>query len=175
MTDVNEDSIVKKALTPFAIFVVLFLGAGFIPGSIVHLGEGINPWDIGLLFFGILFFTVGSYIQEVIYNKKNLKEGGIIRFLAYSLLLSLGIGMTSGGTQHFDDTPYYSAYLIPIGLSIGIIAFIFKQNINLTYKQWRVLLMSVLVLALAGHAVLRFSADFIHGRPSHTHSETEQH
>jgi len=137
----------QKAIIPFIIFILLFFGVGFISGGAVHLGEGVNVWDISLVVVGILLFVTGSYIQEVIFNKKNLIAEGIIPFLVYSLVLSIGVGMASGGIQHFVDTPQYSMFLIPIGLIIGLFAFIFKQNIQLASQQWVKLIVSSMIMA----------------------------
>ncbi len=156
----NQDnsSFVKRVLAPFVTFIAMFVGAGFISGGIVHLGDGFNWWDVSLLGFGVLLFVTGSYIQESIYNKKNLKDGGVLLFLVYSLLLSIGIGMASGGLQHFVDTPGYSTYLIPIGLSIGLVAFILKQNIKLPQSQWLKLIPGALILALLLGSGLSYAA-----------------
>jgi len=151
-------SLVGAVVFPFLTFVMMFLGAGFISGGIVHLGEGANMWDISLLITGILFFIIGSYVQEIIYNKKSLKEGGTVKFLFFSLLLSLGVGMVSGGIQHFVDTPTYSAYLIPIGIFLGVMAYTFKNNISLPRPHWGMLSAFVLLFSLGSWIILSNAA-----------------
>lgn len=148
-------SLSKKVLAPFFTFAALFIGTGFISGSIVHLGEGINAWDLSVLSVGVLLFTLGSYIQETIFNGKSLRDGGIIGFLFSSLILSLGIGMASGGMQHFSDTPSYSAILIPVGIAIGLISFIFKQKIEIPSSHFKIFVASTLILAAIGVIALR--------------------
>jgi len=148
----------RLILAQYLTFISLFVGAGFISGGIVHLGEGINFWDISLLIAGVILFVLGSYIQEVLFNKKTLVSEGVVPFLFYSLILSIGVGMASGGTQHFLDTPLYSIYLIPIGLFIGIFAFVLKQNIQLQANQWRIFIPSVLAVTLALFGILHIAA-----------------
>lgn len=128
--------IMTRVVIPFLIFAAMFVGAGFVSGGIVHLGEGLNIWDISLLLIGIVLFVVGSYLHEVRYIKKNIQERGMTIFLVYSLMLSIGIGMASGGMQHFVDTPEYSVYLIPIGIWIGMVAYILKENIQFSVSRW---------------------------------------
>ena len=179
-TQQTDKSITKKVAIPFVIFILLFFGVGFISGGVVHLGEGFNFWDISLVGVGILLFVTGSYIQEVVFNKKNLAAEGIIPFLFYSLLLSIGVGMASGGIQHFVDTPKYSMFLIPLGLLLGVFAFIFKQNIKLTKTQWTKLVPGAMVLALFIGISLFASARFIpqnltgHDHAEHGHGQQDQ-
>lgn len=140
---------VRRIGAPYGNFILLFIGAGFISGGIVHLGEGVNWWDGSLLVLGIVLFVLGSYLQEVLQHQKNLREEGVLAFLGYSLLLSIGVGMASGGTQHFIDTPSYSAVLIPLGLALGACAFVLKQGIQLTKGEWTRFYAGLAVTALA--------------------------
>lgn len=171
-----SDTLLTRVIAPYGTFVLLFVGAGFISGGIVHLGEGWNLWDASLLVLGVACFIVGSYVQEVLYHKKRLQEEGVVRFLAYSLLLSIGVGMASGGTQHFIDTPRYSMYLIPLGLLLGAGAFVGKQNISLEKREWRRLMIGGLVfgaLLWLGLSVIAsdapHSAGHSHGSRSSMH------
>ncbi|MEK7545069.1 MAG: hypothetical protein AAB551_02975 [Patescibacteria group bacterium] len=167
-------SITKTIIFPFLTFITMFLGAGFISGAIVHLGEGVNPWDVSILFIGVALFIIGHYIQEFIYNKKDLKEAGTVKFIFFSLLLSLGIGMASGGIQHFVDTPKYSANLIPIGLFLGAIAYTLKNNIALAKSQWRVLTLSTLLFSIVSWGVLTITAANMSTSSSHSHGAENQ-
>jgi MFS family permease len=155
MTENNEKkeqqkSSLNKIIGKYLVFIGMFVGAGFIAGSIVHLGEGINPWDISILIIGIVLFLASTSVQEFVFNKRSIKEAGVLKFLLYSLVLSLGVGMASGGTQHFVDTPGYSSYLIPIGLGLGMIAFLLKEKEVFTRKKWlqiiSVIIISVIML-----------------------------
>lgn len=152
--DMTKKSITSTVFLPFIIFTAMFVGAGFISGGIVHLGDGFNWWDVSLILIGIILFVAGSYAQELRNNQNNIKKEGIVLFLFYSLLLSIGIGMASGGTQHFVDTPAYSNYLIPIGLFLGVPAFALKQNIALQKNDWIKLLFASFLIAVALFFVL---------------------
>lgn len=133
-------SLTRRAFIPFITFIALFFGTGFVAGSIVHMGEGINPWDLSLFSVGVILFVAGSVAHDVLHGSKRLKEEGLAIFLLLSLVLSIGIGMASGGFQHFDDTPAYSAILIPLGIGVGLIAYILKERIILSKKEWVMML-----------------------------------
>jgi hypothetical protein len=65
----------------------------------------------------------------------------------------MGVGMISGSTQHFFDTPIYASYLMPIGLFIASLAFALRNNYELSRMTWTKLLIAGVVVA----AVLFFS------------------
>lgn len=149
----------KRIFAPFLTFIALFIGTGFVSGSIVHMGEGINPWDVSLLAIGAVLFVLGSVFQDIQQGMTRIRGEGILLFLLLSLVLSIGIGMASGGMQHFVDTPAYSAILIPLGLGIGLVAFILKERMSLTAKEWAVMVPVVCVAIAIGIVGLREVGD----------------
>jgi uncharacterized protein (DUF305 family) len=65
----------------------------------------------------------------------------------FSLLLSIGIGMISGGVQHFTDFPLYSSYLIPLGLVLSFVAFLLKGNYMIKAKIWSGLFVGAIIIS----------------------------
>lgn len=129
----SQNTTTKTAILTYLSTLALFIGTGFISGAIVHTGNISELYKylvIGII--GISLFIAGSFVQESVLNAKNLKEEGAVKFFIFSLLLSVGIGMISGGTQHFSDFPIYSSYLVPIGLIISYTAFLLKNNFEFT-------------------------------------------
>lgn len=145
----------QRIFGPFFTFIALFIGTGFVSGSIVHMGEGINTWDVSLLAIGAILFVSGSVFQDIQQGMKRIRGGGLGIFLLLSLLLSIGIGMASGGMQHFVDTPSYSAILIPLGLGIGFMAFLLKERVALTAKEWIIIVPSVCIFVALSMLALR--------------------
>lgn len=126
---------IKPVILGYLSYLALFIGTAFISGAIVHSGnisELSKYIIIGVI--GVSMFISGSFVQEFILNKENLREEGVVKFFLYSLLLSIGIGMISGGTQHFSDFPVYSSYLIPLGLILSYFAYLLKNNFTFTKK-----------------------------------------
>lgn len=162
----------KRIFVPFLTFIALFIGTGFVSGSIVHMGEGINAWDASLLAIGIIFFVSGSVFQDMQQGMRRMRGEGVVFFLVLSLLLSIGIGMASGGMQHFVDTPTYSAMLIPLGLGIGFVAFLLKERINLTAREWLILLPSVFVAVGVGMVALQAAGNALPATLKQDHHST---
>ena len=182
MTEIEEiDATLKspllKPISRYLAFVGMFVGAGFISGSIVHMGEGINTWDVSVLIVGVIFFLASTSVQEFVFNKRNFKDSQVLKFLLYSIVLAIGVGMASGGIQHFVDTPVYSSYLVPTGLGLGVIAFFLKEKEVFAPKKWlqiisivvSVTIVSILILGQIGQAL----PEYLLHKQSHDHGSHE--
>ena len=164
----------KRIFSPFLTFIALFIGTGFISGSVVHMGEGINIWDLSLLAIGTILFVGGSVFQDAQQGMKRIQEEGLTAFLFLSLLLSIGIGMASGGMQHFVDTPSYSALLIPFGLGLGFFAFLLKERIRLSTKEWAVLVPAVCISVVVSSIALRAAGTSLPDALRQDHHTTQE-
>ncbi|MDF2626221.1 MAG: hypothetical protein K0R39_52 [Symbiobacteriaceae bacterium] len=135
----------RTVFFPYVNYVLLFLGMGLISGAIVHMP--VDPVKYtAIMLIGAAMFGFASFITEI-RGQANLGVRGIVRALAFSLLLSVGIGMMSGGIQHFSDNPAYSATLIPTGFAISLFSFVLKSGVRLSVKRiYGLILACVLVL-----------------------------
>ena len=164
----NQESTFQKLFLPYFVYIGLFIGTGFLSGSIVHYP--MNPGRftvIGIL--GALIFTTSSTVNEKYFNKQNFQKEGLLKIIVFSLILSLGIGMISGAVQHFDEEPLYASYLIPIGLLVSLVGYVLKNDVRFAPKKFA-LLGGVTVVLLAA---LGFSLHSLaHGMaPTHSHEE----
>lgn len=99
-------------------YVALFVGAGLISGSVVHFPLApVRYAIIGAV--GALVFAIASVVSEL-GDRDPLR---LLRVALSSLALALGIGMISGGIQHFMDIPQRAAVLIPLGVVLSLAAF----------------------------------------------------
>ncbi|ABB13905.1 hypothetical protein [Carboxydothermus hydrogenoformans] len=163
----------QKVLFPYFSYAFYFLGMGLISGSIVHMP--LNPARYSLIMsIGIVLFVIASYLYEVKLNRRELSGTETVKFLLFSLFLSVGIGMMSGGIQHFDEEPAYASYLIPAGLVISLISFTVKHGIKPKLKEKLIAGVVILTLAFASWTYLQDLAK----NPeviTHGHQEAEQH
>lgn len=129
-------------------YVALFVGAGLISGSIVHY-----PLDktryviIGAI--GAVLFALASTFGDARAKTNGLPS--LLKFITASLVLALGIGMISGGIQHFSDIPTRAATLIPLGGLLSVIAFAMRDGHRLSRRH-------VTPFAVAGSAALLWLA-----------------
>jgi uncharacterized protein (DUF305 family) len=137
-----------KTIFNYLSYLALFVGTGFISGAIVHSGKFSDiPKYIAIGILGVFLFAVGSLTQEILGNKHLMNRLEAAKFFFFSLFLSIGIGMISGGFQHFTDFPAYSSILIPAGFVFSWLAFLLKNNAGFNSKILATTL-GILVLCL---------------------------
>ena len=108
----------------FASHILRYVGIGLISGSIVHAGtlDGSSTRYTVLIVLGIVAFAIGTYLEN-----ENRLDKKFISFILISIAVSIGTGMVSGGTQHYLDGPVYASILLPFGLLIAYIAFLYRD------------------------------------------------
>lgn len=164
----SPENVFRKLFLPYLVYIGLFIGTGFLSGSIVHFP--MNPARFSMIgIIGAFIFTLSSTINEKYFNKANFEKEGVFKIIAFSLILSLGIGMISGAVQHFDEEPLYASYLIPSGLFISLLGYILKNDIRFSFKRFIVLgSVTVVVLAVLGFSLHSFAHEI---SSPHSHSE----
>ncbi|MGJ7442231.1 hypothetical protein [Aquipuribacter sp. MA13-6] len=107
-------------------YVGYFVGAGLISGGIVHY-----PLDPGrylvLAAVGAVVFMGATILSEVVLPASRAGRPPLVRVVLASLVLSIGIGMLSGGIAHFQDFPVRGAVLVPLGLLSSFVAFVLRE------------------------------------------------
>ncbi len=115
---------------------------------------------------GVIAFSVGTLLE------KRDAQSSVSAFVAVSIVLSIGVGMVSGGTQHYIDGPLYAAFLIPIGIAIGYYAFLFRDHKSaITGKRIGIMLLGAVVLM----GILYFVAHTIPTLEDHHSGEVDVH
>ncbi len=154
---------VEKAFTSH---LLRYVGIGLISGSIVHigtLGGGVTRYAV-LITLGVTAFVAGTILEK--------GRGAITpSFIIISVLLSIGVGMVSGGTQHYLDGPVYASFLLPLGLLLGYLMFVLRED-KKELKLQKVVIASISALLLFG--VLYKVAHRIPVSEDY-HSEIEEH
>lgn len=154
-------------------YVLYFVGAGLISGAVVH-----HPLDptryTKIAVIGVLVFLAATVVNEFLLATDRPALRRAILVIGASLLLSFGIGMLSGGLQHFEDFPDRGAVLVPLGITVSFIAFVLKD----AHSSWRRIFgplgLAVLLTAAVSFFGLQAVADGL-GEPSgesgHSHGE----
>ena len=158
-----------RVLRPYLVYVLLFVGAGMVSGGVVHYPLNENFYGI-LAAFGGIVFAIGSVANELLSGKGLPKAGALFSLIFTSLILSFGIGMLSGGIQHFTDFPSRAAILVPAGITLSFIAYCIKAKLFQKATIRKVSTAGVLVLgiSISSLVVLTNIADGMNN-PGHTH------
>ncbi len=152
----------------FLSYLLKYVGVGLISGSIIHISTlGGSPVGYAVLITsGVAFFIIGTLLEES-------AAVTTTSYIAISVLLSISIGMVSGGTQHFTDGALYASRLIPIGLFLGYITFVFREDKKLlTLKKisWALICSLALFGALNKIAHTVPTSDNYHNEEDSAHS-----
>lgn len=119
-----------RQLLSWAGCVGCFVGAGLVGGGVVH-----RPLDPGrytkVVLVGVVVFVLASLVNEVLLAPERPSRGRLLRLLGCSLLLSVGIGMLSGGIQHFSDARGWSETMIALGLVVSWLAYALRTGFGL--------------------------------------------
>lgn len=138
-----------QVLHPYVLYVALYLGVALTSGSIVHLPLApVRYLIIGGI--GVIIFILASVADARHRHLSGLEgpSGSLGRYVGWSVLLSIGLGMLSGSIQHFIDFPYYAAVLIPLGVLVSLAAYIGRERLSLPRPALMRLGLTVAILAL---------------------------
>ncbi|QNE24112.1 hypothetical protein [Streptomyces sp. INR7] len=147
----------KRLLARYLGYVGYFVGAGLISGAVVH-----HPLDPArytrIALYGVLVFLAATALNEFLLTRRKPTFKQVAGIMGASLLLSFGIGMLSGGLQHFEDFPTRAATLIPAGILLSFIAYVIKDEDASWRRIFGLAGLAVLLTAVAAFAGLRYVA-----------------
>ncbi|MFJ2592230.1 hypothetical protein [Streptomyces erythrochromogenes] len=157
-------------------YVGYFVGAGLISGAVVH-----HPLDpdryTRIAAYGALVFLAATILNEFLLTRERPGMPRMLVVIGSSLLLSFGIGMLSGGLQHFDDFPARGAVLVPAGIVVSFIAYVIKDADTPWQRIFSVLCLTVVVVAALAFFGLRevaASMETTSGGHGHGHGSVEE-
>ena len=142
-----------------------YTGISFTAGAITH-GFFSGERAIWTGVFGILIYLVGGILEKIANPDKDHSWTDI---LAIGIVASIGLGFFTGGLQHFPDSPARSAWVVPVGFAMSLLAMYLMEGKG-KIKMKSVLIYGsvslVLVIAASLYALSYFNQ---HGDDSHSH------
>lgn len=163
----------KSVFRPYLGYVLNFVGAGMVSGGVVHYP--LNETFYGALSItGAFVFTIGAIVTEIVNGRKLGNALRVIFLITTSLLLSFGIGMLSGGIQHFTDFPDRATILIPAGLTLSFLAFCLKNETLRKGLMKKSLIGGLVIVLISGGSYFALGNLAATLEPSgHSHGEEE--
>ena len=98
-----------------------YSGISFISGAVNHgffSGER-SLWTAAI---GMVLFVIGAAMEHRLSDSEAEAPSSLQRTLVLGALLSIGLGFFTGGLQHFPDSPARSAWVVPLGFAISVLA-----------------------------------------------------
>ncbi|MFF8265327.1 hypothetical protein [Streptomyces virginiae] len=121
---------------------------------------------------GAFVFLPGTIVNEFVLADERPALSQAVSLVAFSLLLSFGIGLVRGGIQHFEQFPERSAWMTPIGLLMSYVTFVAKDSKG----RWRHLVTpfagGVVALAVLAWLGMTALAGNISSGGGHDHGST---
>lgn len=135
----------KEPLFPRHTAIMLqYIGIGLISGAISHwFFSGFRSLVTAVI--GVVVFVVGLAYERNLSGSK-IDMG---RVLLIGVVFSISTAMVAGGFQHFLDSPWRSAWIIPLGYFISLLVFREKEGIKNSFSDTlgrAVLITSILFL-----------------------------
>lgn len=99
-----------------------YSGISFISGAVNH-GFFSGERSLWTALVGMVLFVLGAWLEHRWQPADNATaQSGLMKTLAIGSLLSIGLGFFTGGLQHFQDSPERSAWVVPLGFFLSVLA-----------------------------------------------------
>lgn len=95
-----------------------YTGISFTAGAVTHgfFSEERAAWTVAI---GVVLYLIGGILDKLANPDQNASWTGV---LAIGILASVGLGLFTGGLQHFPDSPYRSVWVVPVGFVMSLLA-----------------------------------------------------
>jgi uncharacterized cupredoxin-like copper-binding protein len=150
-----------------------YSGISFISGAVNH-GFFSGERSLWTALVGMVLFVLGAWLEHRWQPADtDTPPSGLMKTLAIGSLLSIGLGFFTGGLQHFPDSPERSAWVVPLGFFVSVLALGLS-----TPRQWpRAATVYVLVVGTAFTAGSWAALQWFERHPEwaatgHSHGET---
>ena len=145
----------SKLISLYVANLCFFLGIGLFGGSLVHITRDIMLYG-SIAAVWLLLFLLWSYIKLTVeYNHLTMRQ--VVSVMLASFLFAGGVGVVSGGIQHFTEVGNLWPRYIALGVPVSLFAFRAKEQIVITKKQWKVIIVGWIISAI----ILFFATDFL--------------
>ncbi|MBK8451717.1 MAG: hypothetical protein WAQ53_01815 [Thiofilum sp.] len=123
-----------------------YIGISFIAGAVSH-GAFSNTRSLMTAGIGVVFFVLGQMIEY--FTAERFNHNGLIKSLILGTVLAIGLGLFTGGLQHFPDSPDRSLWVVPLGFIMSLVALLWSVEQD-TLGHWKSYASAAVVLVGAG-------------------------
>jgi uncharacterized cupredoxin-like copper-binding protein len=153
------------------IMLMKYAGISFISGAVNH-GFFTGARSLWTAAIGIVLFVAGAWLEHRASDEQHPQ--GLAKSLFMGTLLSIGLGFFTGGLQHFPDSPARSAWVVPLGFFISVIALVSTLQLRWQRALWVYTLgLGTAISALCWVSYQAFEQHPEWAAGGHSHGETE--
>lgn len=95
-----------------------YAGISFIAGAVNH-GFFSGERSLATAALGVVAYLVGAVLER----RAMADPPRWVDLLGVGIVASIGLGFFTGGLQHFPDSPARSAWVVPLGFVMSVVAF----------------------------------------------------
>jgi uncharacterized cupredoxin-like copper-binding protein len=153
------------------IMLMKYAGISFISGAVNH-GFFTGARSLWTAAIGIVLFVAGAWLEHRASDEQHPQ--GLAKSLFMGTLLSIGLGFFTGGLQHFPDSPARSAWVVPLGFFISVIALVSTLQLRWQRALWIYTLgLGTAISALSWVSYQAFEQHPEWAAGGHSHGETD--
>lgn len=151
-----------------ASMLLKYAGISFISGAVNHgfFSEERSLWTAGI---GIVLFVMGAWWEHHLVTRTEETPKTLLQTLLWGTLLSIGLGFFTGGLQHFPDSPARSAWVVPTGFIVSVMALAVSGDFRWQRGAWMYVVLAGIVTSASSYAAWQW----LEANPqaaSHSHS-----
>ena len=151
-----------------------YTGISFIAGSVTH-GAFSGQRSLITATFGVALFVASVLFerrQASHGNLNNSASGHWFAAVALGIIAAIGLGLFTGGVQHFPDSPSRSAWVVPLGFAMSFAALVWGAVPDATTgkKLWLYGVAGTAVVAALSFGLAKYLGDGAgHDHGAHSH------
>ena len=163
-----------------ASMLLKYAGISFISGAVNHgffSGER-SLWTAGI---GIVLFVLGAWWEHHLTHHTEETPKTLLQTLLWGTLLSIGLGFFTGGLQHFPDSPARSAWVVPTGFFVSVVALAVSGDFRWQRGAWIYAVVAGLLTSVSSYGTWQWleanpqAASHSHSHGGDDHSTTSAH
>ena len=124
-----------------------YSGISFISGAVNH-GFFSGERSLWTALIGMVLFVLGAILEHRLTDDPEERPSNLLHALLLGALLSIGLGFFTGGLQHFPDSPARSAWVVPMGFFVSVLALALNGSANWQRSSWVYTLMVGVAVSL---------------------------
>lgn len=141
-----------------------YTGISFTAGAITH-GFFSGERSFWTAAFGIFIYLIGGILEKTANPDKDHSWTDV---LLIGILASIGLGFFTGGLQHFPDSPSRSAWVVPVGFVMSLVAMYLMEGKGKTQLKTAVSYGAIAAVIVTGASL--FALSYFNGHESeHDH------
>ena len=143
-------------------------GISFIAGAVNH-GMFSETRSIITAALGVGFYLLGAWLDMRLQANEKMRWADV---LGVGIVSSVGLGFFTGGLQHFPDSPQRSAWVVPLGFVLSLLAMYWMAWRSRTSVKTLVLYGVLSSAVVVAGSLLALSVLKDHASDGHSHGNT---